>query len=401
MHGEGQTPFDTKPNTFMNHKKRVVISGFETCGIIRDLAEELRRRDWDVTAIADSNKFFEETYSYKQTDFLNSFLGASIGARLAKLVSIALWRCGVFHWTENTLRRALVTRCDLYIQICAGIPDQLNALKALSRKKIPIAVMLMGSDVRDYKLFCQQYDVGSWEPPASYLEISSDVKTRRLREVEDFASAIFSVPDQMGLATRPYHHLQVPLVLPRFQACVPNRDRPKILHAPSNSTLKGTAKIEETLNRLASEGIQFEYVRIEGLKHEQLCALLTDADVVVDELILHGPGWLSMEAMASGCVVATRFLETSPDCFRPPVIPIDHRNCYDRLKMILLDKGLRNAKALAGIEYTHRNNCIRHVVDQIIEKTISPNTYPPDYVPIECEVTETKPKVLNPTVAKC
>ena len=183
----------------------------------------------------------------------------------------------------------------------------------------------------------------------------------------------------MGLATKPYYHLQVPLVLSRFDPVVHERDRPKVLHAPSNASIKGTAKIEAALDQLADEGIDFEYTRIEGLKHDKLCELLSEADVVVDELILHGPGWLSMEAMASGCVAATRYLEDSPECFRPAVVPIDHHTLYPQLKKILTDKELRTQLANAGVAYTREHNSIGRVVDLILERAQSPHEVKPDY----------------------
>jgi hypothetical protein len=245
---------------------------------------------------------------------------------------------------------------------------------------VPSAVLLMGTDVRDYPTFVKQYDVGDWQIPEAYLRTSTTIKRQRLQEVELLADAVFSVPDQMGLATQPYFHLQVPVNLERFRPNISGRSAPKVLHAPSNSSIKGTKIIEATIERLQHEGIPLEYVRLSGVSNEQVVEILSDVDVVVDELILHGPGWLSFEAMASGCAVATRYLEDSPACFRPPVVSIDRHSVYEKLRLLLTDREMRVRLAKEGIEYVKKNS-ISRVVNDIVRKAQRSCDFAPDYYP--------------------
>jgi hypothetical protein len=359
---------------------KILISGFETCGLICDLAAHLRQSGHQVTTVGDGNAFYDGTFDYAQTDFLSQWFAVRAAKRTPKWFLKALWHSKLYHPLESRLRTNLLKGCELYIQICAGVPNQREMLEKCRSLNIPSAVLLMGSDVRDYPTFVKDYDVGDWQIPESYLKVPTRSKRQRLYEVETLADAVFSVPDQMGLATRPYYHLQVPLKLEKFRPHISGQSKPKVLHAPSNSSIKGTKLIEATIERLEQEGVPLEYVRLSGVAHTEVIRILADVDVVVDELVLHGPGWLSFEAMASGCAVATRYLEDSPACFRPPVVNIDHRCIYAKLRQLLLDRQMRVRLAEIGLEYVKKNS-ISQVVNDIIQKAQRPNDFSPDYYP--------------------
>jgi glycosyltransferase involved in cell wall biosynthesis len=53
-----------------------------------------------------------------------------------------------------------------------------------------------------------------------------------------------------------------------------------------------------------------------NISNKEVRKLLTDADILLDELYMHGPGMIGIEAMASGCCVVAKYLEGSPLCFR-------------------------------------------------------------------------------------
>jgi hypothetical protein len=239
----------------------------------------------------------------------------------------------------------------------------------------------MGSDVRDYNVFKEQYRLDRWSFPIEYRTPPLEDKLRALRIHERYADAIFSVPDQMGLALRPYHHLQVPIRLEDMRFNIPGRDVPKVVHAPSAPAAKGTDVIEQALATLQAEGVEFEYVSLRDVPRADLLGILADADVLVDELIGHGPGWLAFEGMASGCAVATRHLEDSPPCFRPPVLSINEHTIIPRLRELLTDAGLRKSLAGKGRPYVEMNNQLPHIVDQVLQKVEAGRSATTDYLP--------------------
>ncbi|MFN2601751.1 MAG: glycosyltransferase [Gemmatimonadaceae bacterium] len=363
---------------------KIVISGHEICGLIHDLAEELRLRGNSVTTIALAHPFFPYSYDYDQYDLPVSFLSKRYGDReVWRAAFKVLWELnsGLHKSIETRLRLSLLRDTDLYIRVWGLIPFDRKVLSVIEKRGTRVASLLMGSDVRDYQVFAQQYGVTSMELPPQHESQSLAQKLDALRTHERYADAIFSVPDQMGLALRPYHHLQVPLKLSEFQFKVPGREVPKVVHAPSAPLVKGTDRIEAALNRLREEGSEFEFVSLRNSTHSDVLSALSDADLLVDELITHGPGWLSFEAMASGCAVATRYLRESPAIFRPPVVAIDENNLVEELRRLLNDRALRVRLANEGRRYVEENNSVDHVVTTLLDKVELGNAGPVDYVP--------------------
>jgi hypothetical protein len=365
-------------------RPRVVILGHETCGLIHDLDDEFGRRGWEVVTVAMPHRFYSAHYDHSLYDLVRDAARRVLRSNwLADRTVKALWEVcpALYLRLEQALLLRLVRGADLYVQVWAHIPHQETVLAALYARRIPIAVLMMGSDVRDYNVFARQYDVTRWTFPDEYHAVPLREKLRLLRLHECYATAHFSVPDQMGLALRPYHHLQVPFELSRFTFRVPAREVPVVLHAPSVPHVKGTDVIEGVIETLRTEGVPFEFVSVRNLPHDKVLRLLTEADVLVDELVLHGPGWLGFEAMASGCAVATRYLEDSPACFRPPVWAIDEHTITDRLRILLTDRDLRVRLAHEGRAYVEAHNRIEHVVDTLLAKVEAGPDGPHDYVP--------------------
>ncbi len=363
---------------------KIALRGHETCGLIGNLAAEFRRRGHDVLTIALPHKFFPGQFDYDPYDLLAQSLARGIRpARLADLGAKALWEITPrgYQAIERRIERSLLRGVDLLVQVWAGLPREAPLFAALRRQGTRIASLFMGSDVREYNMFFRQYDVGAWTFPAEYFRVPLAEKLATLRRHELYADALFSVPDQMGLALRPYYHLQVPLELSTMRYSVPGRERPRVLHAPSIPHVKGTDVIERALDALRADGVDFEFVSVRNVAHSTLLDQLADADVVVDELVGHGPGWLGFEAMASGCAVATRYLSDSPPCFRPPVIAIDQHNIATRLRELLTDRGLRIRLAEAGRAYVECNNSIQLVTDSLVAKALHPGGAECDYVP--------------------
>lgn len=363
---------------------RVVISGHEICGLIHDLAQEFKRRGHTVVTVAMPHRLFRYTYDYDQYEFLISLLTRRFGfSALWKRALQVLWEIRK-EWhkaLELRSRTRLARFADLYIRVWGGIPFDREVLQAIDGGPTRVATLLMGSDVRDYDVYRREYGVTRWTFPAEYEAFALKHKLSNLRTHERYADAVFSVPDQMGLALRPYHHLQVPLRLEKFRHFVPGRATPRVVHSPSVPEVKGTDVIEAALQTLRGEGVAFELVSVRDVPHDEIPGILSDADVLVDELVLHGPGWLSFEAMASGCAVATRCIEQSPACFRPPVWRIDEHNIVDRLRTLLTDRELRVRLADEGRRYVEANNRIGHVVDRMLEKVEAGRDAAPDYVP--------------------
>lgn len=363
---------------------RVVIAGHETCGLINDLASEFRRRGNVVVTIAKSNQFFPSAYDFDLYDFPVDYLSRRFGAKWFWRKALqALWEVqpDAHRRLESSLRLKALEGTDLFIQVWAGIPFEADVLRSLKTTSARVMTFFMGSDVRLARAFQQEFRPAREVEGATVSLPDEQQKLAAIRTHERHSDAIFSVPDQMGLSLRPYHHLQIPLNLDLLSFCIPGRDVPLVVHAPSSPEAKGTDRIEAAISRLQDEGVAFEFASIRNQPHEQVLKLLSDADVLVDELVYHGPGWLSFEAMGSGCAVATRYLETSPPCFRPPVLPIDETNIVDQLRSLLCNREMRIRLAEEGRRYVEENNDIRKVVDGMLNRIARAGDVDTDYTP--------------------
>jgi hypothetical protein len=94
--------------------------------------------------------------------------------------------------------------------------------------------------------------------------------------------------------------------------------RPVVAHAPSNSALKGSAWIDPVLDKLDSAGL-ISYRRVADLPPVAVTALIREADVVVDQVVLGGVGVLAVQAMAAGRLVVAHLPESVRRRFPEPV----------------------------------------------------------------------------------
>jgi hypothetical protein len=149
----------------------------------------------------------------------------------------------------------------------------------------------------------------------------------------------------------------IPLDLAEYQFRVPSRISPLILHAPSVPAAKGTDIVIDVIRELREEGLKFEFRLIEKMPNRELRQLLTESDIVVDQLYSATVAGLSAEAMATGNAVLTRYM--SDYCKVPPGCPAINTNKYtlkDNLREIILNVKRRKELAERGRPYVESAN---------------------------------------------
>ena len=174
---------------------------------------------------------------------------------------------------------------------------------------------------------------------------------------EKYSDLIITQPDTGQLLTRPYMRGNVPLDLSQYKFNVPSRIRPLVLHAPSVPEAKGTDIVLNVIKELKEEGLEFEFRLIEKMPNKELRDLLTDSDIVVDELYSATVGGLSAEAMATGNAVLVRYM--SDYCKVPtgcPAINVNKFTLKDNLRQIILDIDRRKNLADLGRPYVENAN---------------------------------------------
>lgn len=347
---------------------RAVILGVEQCGLIHDLASGLRELGHEVKTIANPDPYFAYEYDLS-LDSVWHTLHFSANLKCSKLTIPTRFRRSSLYRVFNQKKiKQIIRFADIIIQVWGIVDNQADFLRVARSYGKPYGVVLLGSDVRDYRQFVADYDTGGWEPPEWYTREPTAEKIKRLKLFETLATSIFSVPDQMSFASQPYFRVRVPLNLSRFKPNIPGRSIPKVIHAPTNSGIKGTAGIESALSQLRDEGVQFQYERITNISNRDLMNALSDTDIVLDQMILHGPAWLAMESLASGCAVAARVL-TDEFSKSFPIWPICPNTLLSQLRVLLRDCRVRVTLAEAGLKCAQsfdRKSVAQYYLERII-----------------------------------
>jgi glycosyltransferase involved in cell wall biosynthesis len=170
---------------------------------------------------------------------------------------------------------------------------------------VHVGLLFHGSEIRDPRRHAAAHQWSPFRDPADSLTSALQRKHDELApRVAAFEGPTFvSTPDLLDYL--PDAHW-LPLVVDTGiwtpQAPPLERDVPVVVHAPSNTALKGTELVEAVLVPLAERGL-VDYRRIQGVPPSKVGAMLADADVVIDQMRLEGYGVLACEGAALGRVV--------------------------------------------------------------------------------------------------
>ncbi len=286
------------------------------------------------------------------------------------------------------LPRAL--SCDLFVLFGYSIlPHHLYypILKSLRKR---IVSVFWGSDIRHWYPLQQEMRLlgvdAEIQPFIDYIRdhpaSSFHDKLRAVRNAERHSDLILSQPGYGHLQTRPYMRVNVPLDLSQYRFSVPDREIPLVLHAPSVPGVKGTEYVLAVVEQLRREGVRFDFQLIEKMPNAQLRELLTEADIMVDELFSETVGALSAESMATGNAVLVRYMpdyaKVPPGC---PAVNVTKDTLCDRLREVILNRDLRHQLACAGRPYVEAHNDHVQIARQILDYLDAGDACQYDFVP--------------------
>ncbi|MCC6241890.1 MAG: hypothetical protein IT353_03575 [Gemmatimonadaceae bacterium] len=330
---------------------RILVGPHEISGQIPDYAEGFRALGHTVTTvIRETNRFFPDA----QYDIV---LPANADA---------------------TVVRKLMDEHDVFVfqygeSLVPGGVD-LPVLRAAGKAIIAIC---NGDDVRHASAYAQEFGVSAETLGEFYMNDPVARPMHTLRLMEWYASLMVSVPNQAGLALRPYMHFAYPLNIDLYQEQIPDRDVPVVVHAPSNRACKGTAQILAALERLRAKGVAFDLRLLENVPNAVVRETLRDADVAIDQLFL-SYGKFAAEALASGCATAcVTYPEIEPAARERPLWHIDASHLEAQLEQLLTDRALRRTLAAQGRAHAvakhERSAVCRALLDAlfaVLDKTI-------------------------------
>lgn len=280
--------------------------------------------------------------------------------------------------------------CDVYILYAPAILPLKLFLSVLRKFKKKIVYVFWGSDIRYwYALQEEMCSLGmdkEMQPLFTFAKMrvggSFLDKLNTVRAAEKYADLILSQPEYSQLLSRPYNRATIPLDVSVFQSSRRKGEKPLILHAPSVPEAKGTDYILEAIDALKSEGLLFNFLKIEKMPTKQLRRLLSEADILVDQLYSMTVAGIASEAMASGCVVLARYVADYSKVITPcPVVNTNIFTFKDDLRALILDKDRRRELSEAGPDYVRRVNDCTKVAARILEALEKPEDQEYDFYP--------------------
>jgi glycosyltransferase involved in cell wall biosynthesis len=240
-------------------------------------------------------------------------------------------------------------------------------LKAINK---PFFIEFFGSDVRINRLekernpYFNQHDVDNSKKQIKRLEYWSS----------NTDEVIFS-DNTFDIFLKPYfkkiHVVRQRVDTASFTPSYPNPETkiPKVVHAPSNNTIKGTIYVEMAVEALKAKKIPFEYIRVQGLKNEEAIKVYAEADIIIDQLILGAHGIFACEGMALGkpviCYIQESLVSTYPDGF--PIVNANPDTIESVLEELILSPQKRYEIGKQGRAYVEEIHDIK-VVAKRLEK---------------------------------
>lgn len=290
----------------------------------------------------------------------------------------------------NLLKIVKGLKCDLFILYApAVLPTYLYypILKLLGKK---IITAFWGSDVRYWYAFAQEMkQLGAEDEVYPFFEYARTRsggsywdKTRTIKTAEKYSDFIISQPDCAQLQTQPYMRCNLPIDLSQFEFKIHGREKPLILHAPSVPEAKGTDIVMKVIDELKAEGLQFDFRLIQNMPNPELRALLSESDIVVDELYAATVGGLSAESMASGNAVLVRYMEDY--CKVPKGCPAINTNKFtlkEELREMIVNVEKRKQIAGLGRSYVELANDHINISKTLLEWLENKNNLSFDFYP--------------------
>lgn len=317
---------------------------------------------WGLARGLDAHGFTNDVVAFDQTYFQYP------ADRNLRLGTRPIWQRG---WQRARLLMEALRRYDVFIfyfaQSLLPYGADLPILKAAGKK---IFFVFQGCDLRlakmDFPTPNGRYISDHGAVCAVCRNIPDSLKRLRLSWIRRFADHLFVLnPDLLFVAPDatflPYGHID-PNTFASLASRPPKRTFSaksplRILHAPTNREVKGTAAVVQAVKRLIRKGAPIQLDLVEGQPHSALLIRLVKADLVIDQLRIGWYGNVSVEAMAAGrpviCYLDPILLPMSglKDC---PILSATEITITKTIRQLLDQPDMLRTQGQAGLRFVRR-----------------------------------------------
>ena len=237
--------------------------------------------------------------------------------------------------------------------------DAFREARAFEKRGLKVAMMSHGSDSRNPAHHAARFPWSPYRDPEWHeiarLQRQSESFVDHLRHFE--GPVFVSTPDLLD--DLPFARWCPVVVDPDLWAggrSVLSEGRPVVVHAPSNSRVKGTPLVDAAMAELDAAGL-VEYRRPERLSAAEMPDIYKGADIVLDQFLLGSYGVAACEAMAAGRAVVgnvtqenrARVLEATG--LELPIVQAEPDAIGEVVRALVADPERVRAVAAAGVEF--------------------------------------------------
>lgn len=200
-----------------------------------------------------------------------------------------------------------------------------------------------------YRYILDDHGRSPWESTRQSLENQRTFARFGFTPLVTVGMAQYVLPEYHAGMRQIFHPIPIPET-PSFPSA--DTTRLKVVHAPSNPSIKGTKFVRRAAERL-SESFDFEYIELTGVPRDQALAEIESCDIFIDQLILGDHGMASLEAMSYGKPTVCYIKESLRTLF-PKELPIVNAcpdNITSRLYTLLADGELRRELGVRSRKY--------------------------------------------------
>lgn len=254
-----------------------------------------------------------------------------------------------------------------------GWKNELNSLTGLdllylSLAKKAVVMNFRGSEVRQKDLF-EKYTAFAFNEGEDHGLFKSfpAEEQRQYIEICRELGAEISVPDA-ELAS----YVPGSKIIPRamnlndWEYIGPcNKSKPLIVHAPTRRHVKGTDYIINSIQTLKNEGLEFDFLLVEGFTNSEAREIYKKSDIIVDQLKIGWHGVLSLESMALGkctiCYIREDLEHSISYNGQLPLVNANQNNLTDKLRALISSAPTREKIGRLARDYvcaTHDTNIV-------------------------------------------
>jgi len=197
--------------------------------------------------------------------------------------------------------------------------------------------------------------------------VASEKKSRAVQAARH-ADLILAQPEYAQYLSD-YAYFWFPLDLRLWTPVHAKNPRPRIVHAPSHTGIKGTKYVDQAIRQLRDEGLEFDYIVLHNRPHEEIRQELDRCDIVVDQLMAGWYGLLTTEAMALGKCVLTYIsddLKRAHGVEDVPVLSANPATIAANLRLAITDSSLRDRLGRSARAFVEAHHDADRVVGDVL-----------------------------------